>query len=1420
MATPNHPDTRPDGDPGTETNRRPLNLAPNARVKAQTSRRRGTGAPSAGALPVSAQTLAVEDVAVARDTGLDTDGPGMPEPDEQTADDLRNASEPTMNFDPDAVAIIHTIDIDAGVTLQQTGKVAATEDMAGTLVTNRHNSPTSTHGTHGTHGTGGAASASGRLAATGNASDKRYEVRREIARGGMGAIMLARDHDLRRDVAMKVLLGATRGETANVKARGRIARFLEEAQITGQLEHPNIVPVHEIGADPTGRLYLTMKLVDGEALSEILTKLRNQRAGESPYKGFSRSRLLEVFSKVCDAVAYAHSRGVVHRDLKPANIMVGAFGEVMVMDWGIAKIVRGGGTDTSDASGRTASDIKRRLGPTRVRGVSGRRPASSTDTDTGPAVESARAEEGSVRTMDGAVIGTPAYMAPEQARGEIDQISERTDVYALGAIFYEILTYLPPYEGATMDILLRVQQGRSVVPPERRAPDRDVSPELSAICMKALSKIPRSRYANVSEMHDDISRWHDGLPISVYRDTTVGRATKWMKRHKLPTALIAATLVIAVTLIVSMSITLKAQHDQLATAEAAAQDKKDAITARQAARNMAEALARLDSIRLQVRSGIDLPGAAKQLAQLRIDQPGLYPAAFEQQRVLDAIGRSADATAVLEQLREDEAATSSFRAAAAIILGMRALEMTELAHPDSVDDLINALPSFARATQLANDGSPYHVAATALYAVAHAAQAPDRRAIQEATETAEAAVKSCPTMWEPWYALARARALPATPVRRTDGVGNINPASVIEACDRVLSVEPSSYAAWRLRARYTLDWRDITLLRQYEHSPASLLIEAHARRLDGDPAPTIPMVQELANASEKHEDTMTAGWTWLELAECAREAGKAGQALQAIDKAIQMLPEALAPRRVRARIYIDLFRAEPQRLQDALEDLNYVLGRDPKHLPALGLRGMTYTMLNELVAAEADFTAYLDTLETAAAHDARARIRLALGNDGGAFEDWARAVTLQPDRFLAWASYYRTLYSTCRFAEALQVFQGAWRCAPEGLRPKLESERQQILQYNQSYGVYYQDPQVRAARITDRYIRDLGMQTLRTEGFGVGLPRELAMTMIEFVRYAGNFGSNRGPNSTNGSWSSPQAPVPGESMVHRTDDGSENSAERRMGRFGASSDRGALAGPRAGAIGKGGAGGFGGAGRPSNNPGGEQADPNGVVAQPAAPDAHTDYADALRSRAEEDAKRLEELAREMDDRQQQWKDEVEQQFNQNMVNEKEANLGSLPLSGLKLLLGGTEGSADKAAEQIAQAEQMLNLPMSDFQQASDDLGRSGLMAIRAAGLLIRADGYVQAGDLVRAVEDFDAASRLRALSAQESFYVAATWMALANKVERPADAPTIETCVERTLGYLEAAVLKGLDVASLKQPLFQKLEALPRFKALSARNGR
>ena len=242
-----------------------------------------------------------------------------------------------------------------------------------------------------------------------------YQLMGEIARGGMGVVLKGHDTDLGRDVAVKVL-DARLAERMDV-----VQRFVEEAQIGGQLQHPGIVPVYDLGLMGDDRPYFTMKLVKGRTLATLLANRENPRS--------ERARMIDIFESVCQTMAYAHSRGVIHRDLKPANIMVGAFGEVQVVDWGLAKVLARGGTADEKAAHQVHTQMT--------------------------VLETVRSEgsgSGS-ESMFGSVLGTPAYMPPEQARGHVDRLDERADVFALGAILCEILTGVPPYLGERDEVI-------------------------------------------------------------------------------------------------------------------------------------------------------------------------------------------------------------------------------------------------------------------------------------------------------------------------------------------------------------------------------------------------------------------------------------------------------------------------------------------------------------------------------------------------------------------------------------------------------------------------------------------------------------------------------------------------------------------------------------------------------------------------------------------------------------------------------------------------------------------------------------------------------------------------------------------------------------------------------------------------------
>ena len=297
----------------------------------------------------------------------------------------------------------------------------------------------------------------------------RYSARDLLGEGGMGEVRLTRDTRIGREVAMKVVRPGA-GSRSDMRSR-----FLREARVQGQLEHPAIVPVYDLGARPDGAAYFTMKRVRGKTLEEILDDLRAREP--AAILEYSRRKLLSAFNSVCLAMDFAHARGVVHRDLKPGNVMLGGFGEVYVLDWGLAKI-KG---DIEPASGRTEARNEDPVdAPLSVRG----------------------------QTEDGAVMGTPGYMAPEQLVST--DVDARADIYALGAMLFEICTLRPlhdkPKLSAVLDSTLRGPEVRASV----RAPGSDLPPELEAIWTRATSLRREDRYASARELSEDLERFLDG----------------------------------------------------------------------------------------------------------------------------------------------------------------------------------------------------------------------------------------------------------------------------------------------------------------------------------------------------------------------------------------------------------------------------------------------------------------------------------------------------------------------------------------------------------------------------------------------------------------------------------------------------------------------------------------------------------------------------------------------------------------------------------------------------------------------------------------------------------------------------------------------------------------------------------------------
>ncbi len=362
----------------------------------------------------------------------------------------------------------------------------------------------------------------------------RFRILRPHAKGGLGEVSVAQDHELNREVALKEIQAKF---AADETSR---SRFLLEAEVTGSLEHPGIVPVYGLGRYADGRPFYAMRFIKGDSLKEAAIRFhRENEVGEaaskesSPhclqgvtYSGVQFRKLLGRFIDVCQAIEYAHSRGVLHRDLKPGNIMIGKYGETLVVDWGLAKVQ--GREEASNLAGENTL-----------------RPSSAS---------------GSSATVMGSAIGTPAYMPPEQAGGRLDKLGPPSDVYSLGATLYYLLTGRAPFVGREIKKLLTEVQAGSFPAPRSLQPG--VPKALEAICLKAMALQPADRYATPQQLADDIERFLADEPILAYTEPMSLRLRRWMRKHPKIVASLAATLLVGASsaLLIAAVVTGKNQE--------------------------------------------------------------------------------------------------------------------------------------------------------------------------------------------------------------------------------------------------------------------------------------------------------------------------------------------------------------------------------------------------------------------------------------------------------------------------------------------------------------------------------------------------------------------------------------------------------------------------------------------------------------------------------------------------------------------------------------------------------------------------------------------------------------------------------------------------------------------------------------------
>jgi serine/threonine-protein kinase len=378
---------------------------------------------------------------------------------------------------------------------------------------------------------------------------ERFKILRSHARGGLGQVSVALDQQLNREVAFKEIQPQHADNAASRE------RFVYEAQITGGLEHPGIVPVYALGQDSDGRPFYAMRFVKGDSLKQAIDDFHradNPNRNDRGARELARRQLLGRFIDVCNAMDYAHSRGVLHCDLKPGNIMVGKYGETLVVDWGLAKSVEMKEFISDEVSLHPSSALS-----------------------------------SSAQTQFGSALGTPAYMSPEQAAGKLNELGPATDVYSLGATLFHLLCGRPPFEKRELaETLARVRLGEF---PKPRSLSPDIPRALEAICLKAMAQEPAARYQSARDLADDLEHWLADEPVTALSETRIERLARWTRRHRAwaQAATVALLMITAVSLVAALLIN-RSRHDEQFARLAARDSEALALRNAEAARQSAE----------------------------------------------------------------------------------------------------------------------------------------------------------------------------------------------------------------------------------------------------------------------------------------------------------------------------------------------------------------------------------------------------------------------------------------------------------------------------------------------------------------------------------------------------------------------------------------------------------------------------------------------------------------------------------------------------------------------------------------------------------------------------------------------------------------------------------------------------------------
>ena len=484
----------------------------------------------------------------------------------------------------------------------------------------------------------------------------RFTILRQHAEGGLGKVSVARDELLGREVALK--------EIRDTRAYSRHARerFIAEAEITSQLEHPGIVPIYTMEYDEMGVPFYAMRLIQGQTLGSAIRQYH-----ESP--GQNRLRdLLFSFEQICQSIAYAHSKGILHRDLKPDNVMLGSFGETLVLDWGLAKRFRDVQGPVELSSDGDPDAAVSRTTPTQGEGSSGNGGSDQREL-----------------TQMGQVLGTAAYMSPEQAEGHTGLVGPETDIYSLGTILYEILAGRPPYRGATAaEVVEQVLQGPPHPPSAIHA---RVPPALEAVCQRAMARQPAARYATATDLAEDIKRWLADEPVSAWTEPWPRRLQRWVSAHRMLVSTVVASLVVAAVCLGAATVWLTSANERERVA------RRNAQAARQLAQRNEAAAARA-SRRAERHFQMARDAVEEMLTSVGIDELENTPYMEEVRR-----GLLAKAVAFYQQFVRDESDDPEVRREAGRAYASLATLQAVLGEID------NSEVSYAKAIALLSEGA-------------------------------------------------------------------------------------------------------------------------------------------------------------------------------------------------------------------------------------------------------------------------------------------------------------------------------------------------------------------------------------------------------------------------------------------------------------------------------------------------------------------------------------------------------------------------------------------------------------------------------------------------------------------------------------------------------------------------------------------